>query len=624
VDNLTQEGILAIRSGNLQKARVCLSRAVQSDRQNATAWLALSFAVAQPDQKRHCLEQVLRLEPHNGTAVAQLARLEAEKPEADKVRLLEPSGGPPDEQSPLVSSATALVVPVAGLYSQYAEPTPPPVPPQSVRRHFAASLTSLFSEPYLPGALLILLLIVIISDALLVLIGQPPGYWRDYNRAILSPSWLRELLVLSPWLFAAVSLLYSLLVAALLLFLNRAPALILWLAFAFLHLGSAIGWMSKHLAGALGIGDPFSRGLLHLALSLIGMAIIAVIFSRHYFAAGDNRRASAGGFTRPLAPLLGAAAWFLLLSLALVRATWAAQVGWREVIVEQRPPARINGIIAYDTGRERAVLFSGATTWLGHDGLYVTDTWEWDGDKWLQLSPQQQPPGRAAHAMAYDEERSVVVLFGGRNRDGALGDTWEWGGLEWQLRTTSGPSPRCCHQLWYDTERKRIVLHGGYDLGTHFYDETWEWDGATWTQVIESQRPGPIASGYASAYDLARNQAVVLLAGWPTGTFFRQGVSWRQAQLAVEPPERSSTQMAYDTGRQQIIVFGGLQQHLIFNDTWHFDGQQWHEFDSPSNPSGRWGHTLFYDQRRQRVMLFGGYDGTTYHNDLWEFVPGTN
>ena len=41
----------------------------------------------------------------------------------------------------------------------------------------------------------------------------------------------------------------------------------------------------------------------------------------------------------------------------------------------------------------------------------------------------QGPGARFAHAMAYDSQREVVVLFGGAPTPGtALDDTWEWNG----------------------------------------------------------------------------------------------------------------------------------------------------------------------------------------------------
>ena len=68
---------------------------------------------------------------------------------------------------------------------------------------------------------------------------------------------------------------------------------------------------------------------------------------------------------------------------------------------------------------------------------YQGDTWEWDGDRWAQVSDEGDggPSPRYAHAMAYDAARSVTILFGGAGPRGpaGLGDTWEWDGVRWEL-----------------------------------------------------------------------------------------------------------------------------------------------------------------------------------------------
>ncbi len=80
------------------------------------------------------------------------------------------------------------------------------------------------------------------------------------------------------------------------------------------------------------------------------------------------------------------------------------------------------------------------------------DTWRWqpgpDSD-WSKLAPGCSPPGRWANAfrpaMAYDDWRDAIVLFGGRNRN----DTWTFDGSTWTPAkggaappvTPSPPSP---------------------------------------------------------------------------------------------------------------------------------------------------------------------------------------
>lgn len=45
------------------------------------------------------------------------------------------------------------------------------------------------------------------------------------------------------------------------------------------------------------------------------------------------------------------------------------------------------------------------------------------------------PVGAVIHAMAYDDARQVVVLYGGYDGAGRLGDTWTWDGVSWTPQT---------------------------------------------------------------------------------------------------------------------------------------------------------------------------------------------
>ena len=48
------------------------------------------------------------------------------------------------------------------------------------------------------------------------------------------------------------------------------------------------------------------------------------------------------------------------------------------------------------------------------DGFsFLGDTWEWDGNDWVEAAPAESPAARGYHAMAYDGARARAVLFGG-------------------------------------------------------------------------------------------------------------------------------------------------------------------------------------------------------------------
>jgi hypothetical protein len=65
---------------------------------------------------------------------------------------------------------------------------------------------------------------------------------------------------------------------------------------------------------------------------------------------------------------------------------------------------------AYDAARQRVVLFGGTRS----DAVSEPErTWLWDGAQWTTPGPATQLPKLSGAAMAYDSQRQRAVLFGG-------------------------------------------------------------------------------------------------------------------------------------------------------------------------------------------------------------------
>jgi hypothetical protein len=142
------------------------------------------------------------------------------------------------------------------------------------------------------------------------------------------------------------------------------------------------------------------------------------------------------------------------------------------------PSARRDHAMAYDSTRRRIVLFGGNPG----TGSGLGDTWEWDGTSWTQLAGFGADPCLGA-ATVFEGDR--VALFGGIDSIAAspaplvFGNTWEWDGKHWTQRQDIGPGPRWLHAMAYDNIRRRIVLFGGLPvadqtLADHLLGDTWE------------------------------------------------------------------------------------------------------------------------------------------------------
>jgi hypothetical protein len=228
--------------------------------------------------------------------------------------------------------------------------------------------------------------------------------------------------------------------------------------------------------------------------------------------------------------------------------------------------------------------------------------------------------------MAFDEERGVIVLFGGSGQDAMyqkvfMGDTWEWDGRDWiNVSSSLGPPPREAASMFFDPLRQTIVLYGGlfFDQVTQtnvFLEDVWEWDGKSWRR-IEFEQPRRSSSA-AIVYD-PLHQLPLLMDG--EGLWSMQGGIWVQPNTSISPPGRWGSELVFDPEHQQVVLFGGFEGQDVFNDTWTYDGQSWRQVITEVQPPRRNGHNMFYDQLRGNILLFGGFEGGTFYNDMWELV----
>jgi hypothetical protein len=164
--------------------------------------------------------------------------------------------------------------------------------------------------------------------------------------------------------------------------------------------------------------------------------------------------------------------------------TWRLEGdAWTRVATEG-PPGRGRAALAYDQKRGHVVLFGGVSAQPGPNQpqTFLNDTWTWDGQQWRKAA-EGGPRGRYAHGMVFEERAGVVLLYSGAaaHRDAPLTDMWQWDGTRWTEIRLSGPTPGYRYQpvMVYDRARGRTVLYGGIGGPS----DTWEWDGHQWRQI---------------------------------------------------------------------------------------------------------------------------------------------
>jgi hypothetical protein len=302
------------------------------------------------------------------------------------------------------------------------------------------------------------------------------------------------------------------------------------------------------------------------------------------------------------------------------------------------PPARAFHSMVYDTVRGVTLVHGG----VAEPGTpSKTDTWAWDGTTWTLLT--QQGPAEFGAGFAFDSDRGVAVLHGGFGSPPwpggtrpTLGDTWEWNGQTWvQITTNLGPGMRAGSAMAYDPQHKRVLLHGGVrDLtGNTILSDTWAWDGSSWQAITNAN--GPLRVQHQMVYD-AKRQVMVLFGGFgpvgmgPVDTWEFDGTQWHQVATNGPPGARQFPLLAYDPMRETVILYGGGQYYpyggptdKYFDDVWQWNGSAWSEITPPGTqpPAVQAGAGAF-DSRRGRLVRLGGttdYRNPILSRETWEY-----
>ncbi|MEW6429872.1 MAG: kelch repeat-containing protein, partial [Myxococcota bacterium] len=301
---------------------------------------------------------------------------------------------------------------------------------------------------------------------------------------------------------------------------------------------------------------------------------------------------------------------------------------WSEVTSTSKPSPRafhVMGVLSINNV-ERLFLFGGQ----GPSGVgNLSDTWEWTGTDWVQLSPTVtpasggSPPSGGGFAMAQTPFQSKLVMFGGWNDQ-----LWEFDGQAWVgRRPTTRPGTRVYPSL--AVVGTKLVLFGGYatNNGNNIdVNDTWEWDGTSWTRLTLTTAPRARSSAVALTYNgtLFLHGGKFTRPGGSTSglsdTWEFDGTQWTELLPTPVPrPEGRRGHAMVNVG-SDLLLFGGKDWvGVVNNDTWRWSSSLgWRRLAPTSSPSAREYHAMV--TVGSRVLLFGGRNGTTVLGDTWEWT----
>jgi hypothetical protein len=238
------------------------------------------------------------------------------------------------------------------------------------------------------------------------------------------------------------------------------------------------------------------------------------------------------------------------------------------------------------------VLFGG----LVDDAGVVTDSWIWNGQSWAEVDDGGTGWVATLEFPVIVSTGSELVLVG---RGSSAMQTGVWNGHGWTLKTASGPIPRRW-RFAMAAYRGTVVMFGGVAVSDASADEslgdTWTWDGGTtWAELLDGGSGEPLARDYAGAASFGGDAGPGLLlfggegippdAGPLQDGWTWNGSEWKRARAgdAGIPSGRVLPAMATAPGNT-VLLFGGLDEMGLLNDTWTYSAAVGWRRISPAPP----------------------------------------
>lgn len=240
--------------------------------------------------------------------------------------------------------------------------------------------------------------------------------------------------------------------------------------------------------------------------------------------------------------------------------TWIFEpgYGWTELEIEG-PSARARYGSAYDPTNRRALIFGGRYRAEGAEGDYdlFRELWSFDfvAREWSLLSEKQGPKKRTYPAMAWDDDKQSLYLFGGMTNKSPMvievaEDVWRWKDGTWEELEVGGevPSTRTFLGEAWDPNRRELVIFGGQvgDYWSLAYNETYAFnvDALEWTRLNKGNKNSPST--------------------------------------------RMHAQMTYDPVGERVLLFGGHTDIGDGNDLWALDSEtgKWSALREADNFTG--------------------------------------
>ncbi len=244
------------------------------------------------------------------------------------------------------------------------------------------------------------------------------------------------------------------------------------------------------------------------------------------------------------------------------------------------------------------------------------------------------PAARWDHTLSADEASGRLILFGGRDANGApFGDTWVYSAADdaWSAVEGPAPSPRFGQAVAVDPANRALYLFGGQADAATFFNDAWRFDldDLTWAELPTGDtRPAP---RYGTSAVLADDGRVLISHGFTfegrfddTWALDPAGGVWTDLSPAQEarPLKRCLHEAVWDSAERRMLLYGGCSSGFgpcPQGDLWAFDPttRTWTELTPAARPAARSNPALVRDDGSGAIWLIDGLTEGGYTADLW-------
>ncbi|HYE63301.1 MAG TPA: immunoglobulin domain-containing protein [Phycisphaerales bacterium] len=277
------------------------------------------------------------------------------------------------------------------------------------------------------------------------------------------------------------------------------------------------------------------------------------------------------------------------------------------------PPARMNGLLAYDPPRQRTVLVGGTMPTTPTPNPLIT--WEWDGSVWTQHA--SAPAVNTSSALEYMPGVGMVLFV--PDTGGAAVQIYRWNGAAWSLHSSSTTPPATGTPLdaAYDPIRGKMIITRA--------DSTLEWDGTAFNPIGSTMFNNPREICFVPSRGRVMGFGTVgVLTLWELSDAGWTQVTGLPAGMVVSSPPAGADRLAAEVlpdGR--LLVMGGISPDNRRVSSWLLDEVAFLPLERPG-PIGADGPAVAFGPVRGVSVVTGGEVAAGVYDDaVWELRGDT-